>query len=303
MEAKHVTNDLNLRALLTLSLDFFRISSVFPHKFLTMTTTRSTSSLDICCSDLPRCKTHKHQDVEPAMFRELSGAVASRNYSTMTTLLEKNRCMARHRTDGTLRETLLHASVERQDREGVRILLSYGARWDAPDSLNATPMHRAAYIGLPVILEQLIQAAQTEKRSVDVLDCSRQTPLHVTSERCHDDCAVLLLRAGARINAADHQGFTPLHLAAQKHSVAMVTLLLQHGADVLQEANKSPVQVNKIGHDVGGKNGRRREMRRGIEGGGGFDSPPLFLLLQDSPRPLPPSKWWGGGRVQKESDG
>lgn len=44
----------------------------------------------------------------------------------------------------------------------------------------------------------------------------------------------MLLRAGAKVNTSDDQGFTPLHHAAQRHSLEIVRLLLDAGASVNQ---------------------------------------------------------------------
>lgn len=58
------------------------------------------------------------------------------------------------------------------------------------------------------------------------------TPLHVAAQRCQVDVARQILKAKADPNAESRNGFTPLHLAAQDGSVEMVKLLLDHKAKV-----------------------------------------------------------------------
>ena len=55
--------------------------------------------------------------------------------------------------------------------------------------------------------------------------------LHVAAWHRRDDIARFLLDNGANINAVDAQKKTPLHLAVNFDSVAMVSLLLSRGAD------------------------------------------------------------------------
>ena len=59
------------------------------------------------------------------------------------------------------------------------------------------------------------------------------TPLHsaATSEK-----ATVLLENGADVNAVDaKQGETPLHRAVGQHCVETVSMLLEHGADVMMD--------------------------------------------------------------------
>lgn len=44
-------------------------------------------------------------------------------------------------------------------------------------------------------------------------------------------CLNALIEAGARINEADRQGCTPLHVAAERGHSDAAALLQQHGAD------------------------------------------------------------------------
>jgi ankyrin repeat protein len=56
-------------------------------------------------------------------------------------------------------------------------------------------------------------------------------PLHSALAARQKEVAVVLLDAGAEVNAREHQGPTPLHEAAQHGDVELVRLLLERGAD------------------------------------------------------------------------
>jgi ankyrin repeat protein len=54
-----------------------------------------------------------------------------------------------------------------------------------------------------------------------------------------------LIKAGADVNQADSEGFTPLHVAAQDGHEGIVALLIQAGADV-HKAGKNGYTPMKV---------------------------------------------------------
>jgi hypothetical protein len=58
------------------------------------------------------------------------------------------------------------------------------------------------------------------------------TPLHCAARVGHRDAAVLLLDAGAQVDACDHSGQTALHLAASSDHRKCCKLLLSRGASL-----------------------------------------------------------------------
>ena len=60
----------------------------------------------------------------------------------------------------------------------------------------------------------------------------RETPLHYCTSRGHLDIVMLLLDGSALINAADHQGLTPLHQAIVHGNRDACELLLCYGASI-----------------------------------------------------------------------
>ena len=59
-----------------------------------------------------------------------------------------------------------------------------------------------------------------------------ETPLHIALSHIHDQVVTLLLQHGAEVNKANSNGDTPLHRAAIHGRVSVLKLLLQHGASV-----------------------------------------------------------------------
>lgn len=59
----------------------------------------------------------------------------------------------------------------------------------------------------------------------------RVTPLHSAVVGEYPALAVLLLGAGADVDAVQHGGYTPLHSAAQNGNLPLARLLLEKGAD------------------------------------------------------------------------
>jgi ankyrin repeat protein len=63
-------------------------------------------------------------------------------------------------------------------------------------------------------------------------DSNGYTPLHEAAWRGHLDVVHLLLECKADVKATDSEGDTPLHHAARNGHVDVVRLLLEHKADI-----------------------------------------------------------------------
>ncbi|KAJ1971203.1 hypothetical protein H4R35_005406 [Dimargaris xerosporica] len=68
--------------------------------------------------------------------------------------------------------------------------------------------------------------------SPNVCDQSRRTALHIAASKGHVAIMLLLLRAGANVNAKDVLGNTPLHIAVISNHINCVLALLQAGAEI-----------------------------------------------------------------------
>lgn len=158
--------------------------------------------------------------------------------------------------------TPLHQAVARNKAHMVEFLLDQGAKNDARDDDEMTPLHylaKTAEISTKEIMKMLIDAGSEAMAidrhrntilhfamgakfahgayfrvnhcdiNVNVRNHSGDTPLQccVTAEHVR-----LLLRRGADVNAQNGEGRIALHLFAQKYSHEIVRLLVQNGCDV-----------------------------------------------------------------------
>ena len=98
---------------------------------------------------------------------------------------------------------------------------------------SETPLHRAAYSGLPSeVRELLAQGANVNATATMRPGGAGATPLHAATLNPNASVAKLLLDAGADIDASLSTGLTPLHLTATHGNSDVAVLLLQRGADI-----------------------------------------------------------------------
>lgn len=146
-----------------------------------------------------------------------------------------------------------------------------GAALDsASDAVNVhtpdgwTPLHLSAFFADASTVELLLS------RGADVHAWSRNStanqPLHAAIAGRSDPIVVRrLVEAGADVLAAAEGGWTPLHLAASRGSVALVEFLLERGgsADARSSDGRTPADVaRERGHaDAAERLDRAREER------------------------------------------
>ncbi|KAH9129695.1 hypothetical protein LEN26_005697 [Aphanomyces euteiches] len=117
-------------------------------------------------------------------------------------------------------KTLLHHAVDADNVLATTLLLSRGARVDAEDLHEETPLHLAKSHTIAALL--LRRGACVKRRRTD-----GATPLHTCL--CPTQMK-LLLQLGAEVNAKTIKGETPLHVCKSAASVAL--LVDDGGADV-----------------------------------------------------------------------
>lgn len=139
----------------------------------------------------------------------------------------------------------------------VAALLEAGADPNARDDQRVTPLHRAAGLGNSLVMTAaLLEAgADPNARAVaGVIEIEGWTPLR-TWVSVGQDPAILaaLLEAGADIDARDDDGYSLLHLAAERDKPATVAALLEAGADLSARDNsgRAPLHAAAGSREVG----------------------------------------------------
>ena len=129
----------------------------------------------------------------------------------------------------------IHDAAFNGDLETLRRLLAEGVSPDATDgsARRRTPLHclcqRFDATGDPAACFKLLRDAGA---SLDTVDRDSWTPLHHAAIRAHVEILTLLVEAGANVNAADSDGCTALHFAPSTRALACVEVLLAAGASV-----------------------------------------------------------------------
>lgn len=114
------------------------------------------------------------------------------------------------------------------NKELVALLLAKGAQANVKHkNSNDTPLHFAATLGVPDIVELLIASGA----EVDAKGTDGVTPLYLAARYDRKEVAETLLAHGANIETPSIDGESILDVAASNGNSAMVELLLRHGAN------------------------------------------------------------------------
>lgn len=120
-------------------------------------------------------------------------------------------------------------AAERGDVEAVRALLREGADVNAAQGDGMTALHWASLENRAELVQLLLYAgAQVEPTT----RLGGYTPLHLAAQKGFVDVVSTLLAGGADPNALTATGVAPLHFAAESGDVSTVQALVQRGADV-----------------------------------------------------------------------
>jgi ankyrin repeat protein len=133
--------------------------------------------------------------------------------------------------------TPLHHAARRGNLAVVRLLLDHGVNPDSRNEVGQTPLMDAVF-GLATEEDlsgrlEVAEALLVFGVNPDIADRgSRRTALHLAADHQGDPGFIrLLLHHGARVDVADSQGETPLHMAVSTGSLEKVRLLLDADAN------------------------------------------------------------------------
>jgi ankyrin repeat protein len=126
--------------------------------------------------------------------------------------------------------TALHCACLRGLLPMCKALLSRGADRMARDSRQCIPLHYAAangHLSSVVMLVGRPGKVRMTPAEVDAADVNGLTALHWAAHKGFEQICGVLLGAGARLDAKDSDGFTPLMTAQHDHptNAALLTLL------------------------------------------------------------------------------
>ncbi len=122
----------------------------------------------------------------------------------------------------------LQNAVTANDVERVRYLATHGAQLNSPDGEGYTPLINAARFGFDAVANCLLEY----KADANLPDRSGWTPL--TYAAWADDATLVktLVRAGAALEAKDHDELTALAVAVQNGKLRAAEALVSLGADL-----------------------------------------------------------------------
>ncbi len=141
--------------------------------------------------------------------------------------------------------TPLNAATFGNDTATVRLLLDAGADMETPDTfiglnplMNAAGNRNVEAVKMLMAKGAAVNAvSKTEglpKIQTGTVEFGGWTPLLMSAAFGPPEAVNVLLNAGARIDAQDYRGFTPLMLAVgtDRHDRRSINMLLAHGADL-----------------------------------------------------------------------
>jgi ankyrin repeat protein len=190
-------------------------------------------------------------EIEALLIKQ-GASLESRNLDGNTPLMEAARAgltvsvdrLAASGADTSTRntrgDTPLHIAVGMERLDMVNSLLKTGVSIHARNTRNRTPFQIALSIS-PRIVSTLL-----ENSRIFISDDFGNSVLHVALlERASDDIIRAIVNQGARINAVDNNGKTPLRLAIDMDMLSAAKIIADSGADPFFAAvdNRSPAEI------------------------------------------------------------
>lgn len=138
------------------------------------------------------------------------------------------------------KKTLLEQALDESKFHIVRSLIAKGADTNR-DGAQMTLLHRALRLGPADMTLVLIRSGAR----VNAADQRRSTPLHYAAGLKDPKKARILLSAGANVDARDAKGDSPLHVALRNSAEQTALILMEAGANcgVANLQQETPLQI------------------------------------------------------------
>jgi len=153
--------------------------------------------------------------------------------------------LARNGADPSTRnisgDTPLHIAVGMERYDLVNLLLGFGTSIHARNTRNRTPFQISLSIS-----PRMVSTLLTSDR-IGISDDMGNSALHIAlQERVPDDYLRAIIVQGARLNAVDYNGKTPLRIAVDSNLLEAAKTLADAGADPFIAAvdNKTPAEIS-----------------------------------------------------------
>ncbi|XP_061425467.1 LOW QUALITY PROTEIN: transient receptor potential cation channel subfamily A member 1 [Lethenteron reissneri] len=130
------------------------------------------------------------------------------------------------------RNSTLHIAVHAGHLGIIRICLQSGARIDAKQNDESTPVHLACAQGAMDMVQLMFSMQDPQRESLKLRDAEEQTPLHKAAMFDHYELVEYLVREGAELDSLDREQRSPCLLATLRGAWRTVTTLLSLGANV-----------------------------------------------------------------------
>ena len=151
--------------------------------------------------------------------------------------------------DNIFGRTALHAALETNNLELVKVIVKRGADMYHKDKSGWDCFVQAAYEGADDILDFLLSSLKSQDSLTKALisrDLHGDTPLHKSAARGNDKTIDVLLKAGNSVTLCSQyndDGMTPLAIAAYCGNLHTVESLLAYGADASARCDKGELTL------------------------------------------------------------